>query len=428
MRPTNEISVGYRILSNFVLRGLVTTILTTNLDPCLPTALGDLQPHIRSVHEVNRTPGDYDQFGVFNKCQIVWLHGRPEYYSDKNTPSEITSIDGALISLLHPLLDGAPLIVIGYRGAEPSVMESVFGQRKDGRLDFAHGIYWCFRRGETLHPHVETLARRVGANFRPLEIADFDELMRALDAELVSQERYTPPRQGSRPVSPQAFDERLVGKAALKDLDLDLALSVLRVYCEKLKRAPVTAETLPALMREQGLLVDDGPAIRVTVAVLLLFGRKPQQFLSLFSPVLANGSATSLCGRCRQVPIVPIQGAWHGGSTTAVIRSNTGVSETLGTCASNASNETRRSWSRNGTTGSVAASIWKRNSRRRAARGAGRRHLSPRTVGRAAAGDRDDEAARRTGSTDAASSRHGSTRRMQRRCRAPVPTAAVWSR
>ena len=58
MRPQNEISAGYKVLSGFVMRGLVSTMLTTNFDACLPDALKARQPHIRSIHEVNRSPGD----------------------------------------------------------------------------------------------------------------------------------------------------------------------------------------------------------------------------------------------------------------------------------------------------------------------------------------------------------------------------------
>jgi hypothetical protein len=78
----------------------------------------------------------------------------------------------------------------------------------------------------------------------------------------------------------QAFDERVVAGASLDDLDLDLTLSVLHEYCEKLKRAPVTRETLRALMREQGLLVSGPDSEQVTAGALLLFGKRPQDFFS----------------------------------------------------------------------------------------------------------------------------------------------------
>jgi hypothetical protein len=279
MRPQNEISAGYKVLSGLVMRGLVSTMLTTNFDTCLPEALKARQPHIRSIHEVNRSPGDTAQFGVFNKCQIIWLHGRAEHYSDRNVTAEVSSADSGLVNLLRPLLDGAPIIVIGYRGAEPSIMEGLFGQNKEGRLDFPHGIYWCIRRGETPHPYVDALARRVGSNFRYVHIEGFDELFLALDKELEGEDRYSSQAvlAGQARHIP-AFDERVEEGATLGDLDLDLALTVMREYCVKLKRAPVTRETLLPIMREQGLVVHDAGADKVTAGAILLFGKDTQAF------------------------------------------------------------------------------------------------------------------------------------------------------
>ena len=277
MTPDSGPSVGYKHLSGLVMRGLVRTILTTNFDTCLPDALKERQPHIRHVNEVNRSPGDYDQFNVFNKCQIVWLHGRAEQYTDKNAAGEVGAADQELVTLLRPLLSGAPIVVIGYRGAEPSVMEGIFAQNKDGRLDFPHGIYWCVRHGETPHPHVEALARRLGSNFQLLEIDGFDELMSDLSDELAGEDRYV----GDGIVhaaanATQSFDGHVVERASLDDLDMDMALSVLREYCEKLGRAPVTHETLLPLMREQGLLICENDTDEVTAGALLLFGKQPQ--------------------------------------------------------------------------------------------------------------------------------------------------------
>ncbi len=282
MVARNGVSSGYRILSDFVMRGLVRTILTTNFDTCLPDALKERQPHIRQVHEVNRSPGDDAEFDVFSKCQIVWLHGRAEQYSDKNSVGEVDTIDQKLISLLRPLVVSSPIIVVGYRGAEPSVMEGLFGQNKEGRLDFPHGVYWCSRRGETPHPSVENLRRRLGSNFRLLEIEGFDELFADLARELTGQDRYSGAGASvSVAGHSQAFDERTVASASLDDLDLDLALQVLRQYCEKLGRATVTRETLLVLMREQGLLIHDKEKDldKVTAGAILLFGKLPQDFL-----------------------------------------------------------------------------------------------------------------------------------------------------
>jgi hypothetical protein len=279
MRPSAGISGGYRVLSDFVMRGLVSTILTTNFDPCLPDALKERQPHIRHIHEVNRSPGDYHQFNVFNKCQIVWMHGRAEQYTDKNAAGEVGVADKQLVDLLRPLLDGSPIVVIGFRGAEPSIMEGIFSQNKEGRLDFPHGIFWCIRNGETPHPHVEALARRLGSNFRLVRIDGFDELFADLGKELAGQDRYATGTGQTAPVAAlQAFDERRAERGSLDDIDLDLALSVLREYCTKLQRAPATRETLLPLLREQGLLIHKDGKDEITNGALLLFGKAPHSF------------------------------------------------------------------------------------------------------------------------------------------------------
>jgi SIR2-like domain len=278
MQPRNGLSVGYKILADFVMRGLLRTILTTNFDTCIPDALRERQPHIRHIHEVNREPGDYDQFNVFNKCQVVWLHGRAEQYSDKNASGEVSAVDFQLVALLRPLLDSSPIIVIGYRGSEASVMDGLFAQTRQGRLDFAHGIYWCIRHGEASHPNVEALSRRIGPNFRFLEVDGFDELFQDLSIELAGQDRYSGQSSESLARESQAFDERIVQGATPSDLDVDLALSVMREYCEKLGRAAVTQETLLPLMREQGLIVSDGGNDSITAGALLLFGNRTQNF------------------------------------------------------------------------------------------------------------------------------------------------------
>jgi hypothetical protein len=279
MRPVNGISSGYKNLADLVMRGLVKTILTTNFDTCLPEALRERQPHIRHINEVNRYPGDFDQFNIYSKCQIVWLHGRAEQYSDKNAAGEIDKLDAQLLSRVRPMLDASPLIIIGYRGAEASIMEGLFSQSKEGRLDFPNGVYWCIRQGESPHPRVSALAQRLGSNFKLLSVTGFDELLGDLSSELAGQDRYAFHSELPQAIQcRQAFDERIVDSASIDDLDLDLALSVLADYCKKLGRAALTRITLLPLMREQGLIITTPKGDGVTAGALLLFGKRPQDF------------------------------------------------------------------------------------------------------------------------------------------------------
>jgi hypothetical protein len=110
-----------------VLRGLIWTILTTNFDWCLPRAFQLKQPHLKRVAEVNRGWNDFAEFSVYERRQLVWVHGRAEQYRDRNVLDEVQHLDPGLVSRLRPLVDDSPVIVIGYRGAEPSVMDDLDG-------------------------------------------------------------------------------------------------------------------------------------------------------------------------------------------------------------------------------------------------------------------------------------------------------------
>ncbi len=272
--PSEGIGRGYRHLSELVLRGLIGTILTTNFDICLPQALNEKRPHIRYVAEVNRKPDDFREFDIFNRAQIVWLHGKAEQYTDKNLTEELSELDPKLIGILYPLLQSTPLIVVGYRGAEPSIMSSLLGV--SGDLAFRKGIYWCHRSGGELHPNVAALQNRLGGNFRLLEIDGFDELFADLDAELSRQQRTLgPPVADDKP----DFDDVPVPGGTVADLDLDLALHIALQYSKKLGLKETTSSTLKPFLRELGLLKECEGTERPSYAALLLFGRDPQRFL-----------------------------------------------------------------------------------------------------------------------------------------------------
>jgi len=268
-----ELGAGYRAVAELMLRGLAGTILTTNFDVCLPKALNDKHPHIRHVCEVNRKPQDFEEYSPFARAQIVWLHGKAEQYTDRNLISETQTLDPELVQKLVPLLEATPLVVVGYRGAEPSVMQSLLGDATG--LKFRQGIYWCHRPGEAPHPNVEALAQRLGSNFRYVEIDGFDELFVDLNRELTDVQRFT--TQDVATTARQFDDEPVMG-ATWAEVDTDLALTTLRKYCAKLKRGPVEASQLKALMHELGLLIQVNGVEKPSAACILLFGRDTGRF------------------------------------------------------------------------------------------------------------------------------------------------------
>ncbi|WP_296711329.1 SIR2 family protein [Rhodoblastus sp.] len=270
-----ELGPGYRAVAELVLRGLAGTILTTNFDVCLPKALNEKQPHIRHVAEVNRAPDDFNEYSPFARAQIVWLHGKAEQYTDRNLINETQALDPELVQKLAPLLEATPLIVVGYRGAEASIMQSLLGP--DTGVRFRHGIYWCHRTGEQIHPQVEALAIRLGSNFQFVEIDSFDELFCDFNRELAGVQRFgsvealQPPKQ---------FDDEPILDATWADVDTDLALTTLRQYCAKLQRGVIDASQLKPLMRELGLLVPVDGDEKPSAACILLFGRNAERFFS----------------------------------------------------------------------------------------------------------------------------------------------------
>jgi hypothetical protein len=273
MALRQDLGEGYRATAELVLRGLAGTILTTNFDICLPKALNDKHPHIRHVAEVNRKSGDFDEFNLYSRAQIVWLHGKAEQYTDRNLISETRSLDSELVQRLVPLLSSTPLIVVGYRGAEPSIMEALLGEQTGIR--FRHGIYWCLRPGDKPHASVDALAQRLGSNFQYLEIDDFDALFRDLNRELSGVQRFSTPAEET--VEKQ-FDDQPVADATWADIDGDLALTTLKYYSAKLERGAIDSQQLRPLMRELGLLLNDQGTERPSVGCVLLFGRDTARF------------------------------------------------------------------------------------------------------------------------------------------------------
>ena len=274
IQPRNGLNEGYRHLADIMMRGLCHTVLTTNFDPLIAEALREKAPHVRHVVEVNRVAGDLDQFNIFGRHQIVYLHGAVEFYTDRNIEEETTHLNAELVGRLRPLVNDSPIVVIGYRGAEPSVMVDLLeaGIATSGR--YRHGLYWCALPGATLHPNVVRLRDLSGGNFFHLEITGFDELMAEVAAELKDEDWYEAGGRRSAAMSTgRAFDEEPLRGTSLEDLDQGLVLATLASYCERLHRAPVTRENYVGLLAEQRLLAEADGVLTPTVGCCLLFGR-----------------------------------------------------------------------------------------------------------------------------------------------------------
>lgn len=116
---------------------------------------------------------------------------------DRIMQDEVQQLDQDLTSQVLPLLRDHPLIVVGYRGAEPSIMRTLLLEQLDNAINFPNGIFWCVLEDTTLDdlaPMVKELAYKLQDNFALVHIENFDQFMKEFSAR-IRQGKQTTPRE-----------------------------------------------------------------------------------------------------------------------------------------------------------------------------------------------------------------------------------------
>ncbi len=266
-------SEGYKSLARMMVRRLVGTVLTTNFDGLIAEALREQNPKPPEVREI-KTPDDLVTFALSNDFQIVYLHGSVEHYRDQNLQTETKRLNETLVQRIRPLVNDSALVIIGYRGAEPSIMRHLLEEGVEESGKYRCGLYWCIRPGEKLHDNVKRLRDKVGSNFFLVEIAGFDELLNDLDKELEDVSWYTgPTKTPPPPVSlDHRFDLQPLDGVALHDLDHDLILSTFSQYCKRLKLPEINRDNYLVFLERQGFLHRREAELVPSAGCFLLFG------------------------------------------------------------------------------------------------------------------------------------------------------------
>ena len=203
LQSVSEPSSGYHRLVQIVKERVVGTMLTTNFDDRFVKAFGSgLLITVADPHEyqrINTAP---------LHPQLIHLHGVAEHYMDRITEEEVQNLDTNLIAQVLPLLRDHPLIVVGYRGAEPSIMRSLLIDQLENARNFPHGIFWCVLDSTDptdLAPMVTELAQKLGDNFALVNIEGFDQFMEEFSAAM----RQDNPANIGQPghVDPRHYDD-----------------------------------------------------------------------------------------------------------------------------------------------------------------------------------------------------------------------------
>ncbi|GAP98052.1 ATP-binding protein [Leptolyngbya sp. NIES-2104] len=284
LKPNVPPSYGYEYLVELLAKKVIKTVLTSNFDEVLP----DLCRTRSNLHhiEVIKTSADYIKLSTSPRYpQLIYLHGSVEHYTDKNLIDEIQRLDEKLVTRLVPILRDHPLIVVGYRGAEPSIMHHLLIEQAEAADYFPRGIFWCARSqsiASGLHPMVRQLADTIGNNLQVVQITGFDELF--ADFQQFYEVRQpsvsfalTSLNSAESAFSALTFDMKHL-KILVSDLDWFRVQEQIVTYCQNLQinvPSPVTREWLIQQMCKYDLAVQQDEEIQPTIAGYLLFATNP---------------------------------------------------------------------------------------------------------------------------------------------------------
>lgn len=278
IRPGVPASSGYEHLFQLLDQGRIDTILTTNFDSVIP----DLRATRRRPHhiEVIQTPADYIKFSTSpGYPQLVYLHGSVEHYTDKNLVEDLQRLDDSLVALLSPVLRDHPLIVVGYRGGEASIMQHLLGDEAPRTNNFRRGIFWCQMFDAPVHPAVAALHEKLAGNLQLVSIAGFDEVMASIAAGCASLPALVSTwRPHTSDDARVPFDMRVAKTATADDLDWARVQVQITAYCRKMQidiPSKISRDWLEQRMEQLDLLRRDGEALRPTNAGYLLFAAAP---------------------------------------------------------------------------------------------------------------------------------------------------------
>lgn len=243
LNPDVRPSIGYLRLVELMHLGRVNIVLTTNFDECLLNARTEInRPH--HIDDV-RTPSEYIKISATPSYPLlVYLHGDVNNYSDKNVVEEVEKMDRQLVAKLIPILKDHPLVVIGYRGAEASIMQHLLLNNVKQAEGYKNGIYWCLRKGERpdeATPYVKELIGKIGSDFQFVEIDSFDGLFDKVIWSYLDEQKSPTLYDRSILLADQPepvlknFDLKNAKPYASSDFDEPLVRARVEKYCNRLK-------------------------------------------------------------------------------------------------------------------------------------------------------------------------------------------------
>lgn len=330
LNPGVQPSAGYDKLAEFLHLGVIRTVLTTNFD----SLLSETRTIKRRPHHIDtiQTKADYTKFSTSPPYpQLIHLHGSVDHYTDQNIINEVQNLDPDMVSMLAPLLRDHPLIVVGYRGSEPSVMKHLLIDNAEACNLYRHGIYWCKLKDEandTLAPFVHDLGRAIGSNFALVNIDGFDELFAQELWGRQQESAFSPPGTAlpGTPATPPTTDLTVTGVEGIEELDWATLRTRIIQYCEALQiKTPETADrnwVTEQLFNLNLAIRDASGSAHLTTAGYLLFGKEPQKVISSARVVISAEGPSEWIARAIGEKDIGAETGHNSGKLERVIAGN----------------------------------------------------------------------------------------------------------
>lgn len=228
---------NHRELARLAKRGLVRVFITTNFDHLLERALQEEGITATVISLPGQLPNALPR--EHGAAYILKVHGDYRTGAIRNTPNELAQLDPDIAAEFREIVRRYGLIVLGYAGADPGVMEILRAST------FRSGLYWVVRGGGAGPAELQDRVSIIVAEDGPSFVRD---LLRRIDA-LAAQPEGRLPEGEYREVT-----------AMLRDRDQAAVERRARALGRRLREvtAAMQAETVPHPERIPGGISDPG--------------------------------------------------------------------------------------------------------------------------------------------------------------------------